>query len=91
MCLFFCVHVIMWFGLVLLRLNFPVTKIFSHVGTEPPLPAYYQYFSGSNYVFAQGHNTAEVGIETPTSRSGVRGFTTRPPGSPVIMCVYDDN
>ena len=30
------------------------------------LPGYYQYFSGSKCV-AQGHNTAEVGIETPTS------------------------
>ena len=39
---------------------------------EPPLPWYYQYFSGSKCVFAQGHNTAEVGIEPPTSRSKVR-------------------
>ena len=38
-------------------------KFFSHVGTEPPLPGYYQYFSESKCVFAQEHNTAEVGIE----------------------------
>ena len=46
---------------------------------------------------AQGHNTAAVGIEPPTSRSGVRHSTTEPPrslieltkqkqlGSPFIM------
>ena len=28
---------------------------------------------------AQGHNTAEVGFEPPTSRSGVRRSTTKPP------------
>ena len=38
----------------------PSKQFFSHVGTEPPLPGYYQYFSGSECVFAQGHNTAEV-------------------------------
>ena len=27
---------------------------------------------------AQGHNMAEAGLETPTTRSGIRGFTTRP-------------
>ena len=31
-------------------------QFFSHVRTEPPLPGYYQYFWGSNCVFAQGHN-----------------------------------
>ena len=36
---------------------------FSHVETEPPLPGHYQFFSGSKCVFAQEHNTAEVGIE----------------------------
>ena len=25
----------------------PSQQFFSHVGTEPPLPGYYQYFSGS--------------------------------------------
>ena len=49
---------------------------------EPPLPGYYQYFSWSQCVFAQGHNTAEVGIKPPTSRSGVRDSTTRPACSP---------
>ena len=34
---------------------------------------------------AQGHNTAEVGFELPTSRSGVRHSTTEPPSSPDIL------
>ena len=64
----------MYKSLVLLRLNVPVNNC-----TDPPLPGYYQYFSGSKCVFGHGHNTAEVGIEPLTSRSGVRGSTTRPP------------
>ena len=59
----------------------PSKQFFSHVGIEPPFPGYYQYFLGSKCVFAQGHNTAEVGIEPPTTHSGVRGSTTRPTGS----------
>ena len=38
----------------------PSQPFFSHVGTEPLLPEYNQYSSGSKCVFAQGHNTAEV-------------------------------
>ena len=67
----------------------PSQQCFSHVGTEPPLSGYYQSFSGSKCVFAQGHNTAEVGIEPPTSRSGVRDSTTRPPRSPANMSMGD--
>ena len=37
-----------------------------------------QYFRGVKCL-AQGHNTAAVGIEPPTSRSGVRHSTTEPP------------
>ena len=42
---------------------------------------------------AQGHNTAAVGFEPPTSRSGVRHSTTEPPRSPHFLmarltCVY---
>ena len=44
-------------------------------------------FSGSKCVFAQGHNTAEVGIGSTTSRSGVRDSTTRPPRSPLLYIV----
>ena len=40
-----------------------------------------QYFRGVTCL-AQGHNTAEVGLEPRTSRSGVRHSTTEPPRSP---------
>ena len=40
-----------------------------------------QYFWGVKCL-AQGHNTAAVGLEPPTSRSGVRHSTTEPPRSP---------
>ena len=56
----------------------PSQQFFSHVGTEPPLSGYNQYFSESECVFSERHNTAEVGIEPPTFRSGVRDSTTRP-------------
>ena len=40
-----------------------------------------QYFWGVKCL-AQGHNTAAVGLEPPTSRSVVRHSTTEPPRSP---------
>ena len=40
-----------------------------------------QYFRGVKCL-AQGHNTAAVGLEPRTSRSGVRHSTTEPPGPP---------
>ena len=40
-----------------------------------------QYFRGVKCL-AQGHNTAAVGFEPRTSRSGVRHSTTEPPRSP---------
>ena len=42
-----------------------------------------QYFRGVKCL-AQGHNTAEVGLEPRTSRSGVRHSTTEPPRSPFL-------
>ena len=45
-----------------------------------------QYFRGEKCL-AQGHNTAAVGIEPPTSRSGVRHSTTEPPRSPEILLI----
>ena len=39
-----------------------------------------QYFRGVKCL-AQGHNTAAVGLEPPTSRSGVQHSTTEPPRS----------
>ena len=44
-----------------------------------------QYFRGVKCL-AQGHNTAAVGLEPRTSRSGVRHSTTEPPRSPNICC-----
>ena len=43
-----------------------------------------QYFRGVKCL-AQGHNTAAVGLEPPTSRSGVRHSTTEPPRSLLIL------
>ena len=45
-----------------------------------------QYFRGVKCL-AQGHNTAAVGFEPWTSRSGVRHSTTEPPRSP---CALDE-
>ena len=42
----------------------PSGYLFSYVGTEPLLPGYYQYFRGVKCL-ALGHNTAEVGFDTP--------------------------
>ena len=42
-----------------------------------------QYFRGVKCL-AQGHNTAAVGLEPRTSRSGVRHSTTEPPRSPRV-------
>ena len=43
-----------------------------------------QYFRGVKCL-AQGHNTAAVGLEPRTSRSGVRHSTTEPPRSPFLL------
>ena len=68
-CLFVCVETLR-----------PSQQFPRHVDTDPSLPGYYQYVRGVNYL-AQGHNTAEVGFEPPTSRSGLRRSTTEPPRS----------
>ena len=50
-----------------------------------------QYFRGVKCL-AQGHNTAAVGFEPPTSRSGVRHSTIEPPRSPdpqLKQCLKD--
>ena len=47
-----------------------------------------QYFRGVKCL-AQGHNTATVGLEPRTSRSGVRHSTTEPPRSPAKLCKTD--
>ena len=38
--------VCLWVGWLMI-LNVPVNNFLGHVGTEPPLPGYYQYFLGS--------------------------------------------
>ena len=50
---------------------------------------YYQYFSGSKCDFAQGHNTAEVGIEPSTSRSGVMGLYHYATAHPFLACIVE--
>ena len=47
-----------------------------------------QYFRGVKCL-AQGHNTAAVGFEPPTSRSGVWHSTTELPRSPIWTCAYN--
>ena len=49
-----------------------------------------QYFRGVKCL-AQGLNTAAVGLEPRTSRSGVRHSTTEPPRSPQVRRVFGDN
>ena len=46
-----------------------------------------QYFRGVKCL-AQGHKTAEVGLEPRTSRSGVRHSTTEPPRSPTKKSIF---
>ena len=60
--------------LFMLRLNVPVNNFFSHVGIEPALPVYYQYFRGVKCL-AQRHNTAEVCIEPPPPDLSLRSPT----------------
>ena len=49
----------------------PGEHLFSHVGTEPPLPGYYQYFffwgGGGKYVLLKENTATRVGLEPPTS------------------------
>ena len=77
------------FGLVWFDAKRPGKQFYSHVGTEPSLPVYNQYFfilflpvfffffflgGGGGVCLAQGHNTAtRVGFEPPTSGYRVRG------------------
>ena len=58
-------------------------QFFSHAGTEPPLPGYYKYFLGGKCILLKDTTQRpRVRIEPPTSRSGVRRSTTRPPRLP---------
>ena len=69
----------------------PGKQFFSHVGTEPPLPGYYQYFWGVNvHCSRTQHGLTRVGLEPPTSGSGVQGIysNTRPPRSHYQVVQY---
>ena len=58
---FYIVFCLFGFCLVCLCASRSGKQFFNHVGTEPPLPGYYQYFfffGGGEYFFAQGNNTA---------------------------------
>ena len=49
------------FGLVWLEALRPSQQLFSHVGTEPPLPGYYQYHN--NCILAQVNKVTLGGIK----------------------------
>ena len=72
--------------LVVLRLNVPVNNFSVMSGRDGAIASWVinQYFRGVKCL-AQGHNTAAVGLEPRTSRSGVRHSTTEPPRSPGKM------
>ena len=71
------------FGLRIEALR-PSQQSFSHVGTEPPLPGYYQYFLGVNVSYSRIQHGDLSEDRTPTSRSGVRCSNTRPPRLPLL-------
>ena len=70
--------------LFVLRLNVPVNNFSVMSGRSHRFLVINQYFRGVKCL-AQGHNTAAVGFEPPTSRSGVRHSTTEPPRSQQVM------
>ena len=73
---FVCLFVCLCWGLTSQSTIFSVMSGRSHrfLGNKPVLRGV--------KCLAQGHNTAAVGFEPPTSRSGVRHSTTEPPRSP---------
>ena len=82
-----CVWV--WGWLVVLRLNVPSQSTIFQSCRDGAIASWVinQYFRGVKCL-AQGHNTAEVGLEPRTSRSGVQHSTTEPPRSPVWGWVF---
>ena len=46
----FCKREKVWFTLDWVEALRPSQQFFSHVGTEPPHPRYYQYFLGGNCI-----------------------------------------
>ena len=76
--------------LVVLRLNGPVNNFQSCRDGAIASWVINQYFRGVKCL-AQGHNTAAVGLEPRTSRSGVRHSTTEPPRSPGLGSGYNES
>ena len=72
------------FCFFVLMLNVPVNNFSVMSGRSHRFLDIISIFRGVN-VLAQGHNTAEVGKEPPTSRSGVRDSTTMTPRSITIF------
>ena len=62
-----------------------------HVGTEPPLPGYYQYFWRVNAPCSRTqHGLTRVGLKSPNSGSGVRGINHQATALPANrMGVYN--
>ena len=60
----------------------PSQQFFSHVGAEPALPGYYQYFLGGECILLKEKHGDPSEDRTPTSRFGIRRSTTRPPRLP---------
>ena len=84
LCLSWLPATLMMICLFVLRLNVPVNNFSVMSGRSHRFLGINKYFRGVKCL-AQGHNTAAVGIEPPTSRSGVRHSTTEPPRSPLMM------
>ena len=60
-------------------------QFFSHVGTEPPLSGYYPYFWGANVPCSRTqHGFKQVGLEPPTSGSGVRDINHQATVLPIV-------
>ena len=74
---------ILLFCLFVLKLNVPVSNFSVMSGRSHRFLGNNQYVWGVKCL-AQGHNTAAVGFESPTSRSGVRH--SEPPCSPLFCC-----
>ena len=83
-------HDIQLFFMLLVDLifNVPVNN-FSHVGTEPPLPGYYQYFQGLNVPCSKTqHGLTREGLAPRTSESRVRGIIHRATAIPIFYFFF---
>ena len=72
------------FCLLKLILNVPVNNFSVMSGRSHRFLGITSTFRGVNVPLVKNATTAEVGIELPTSRSGVRDSTIRPPRYPGV-------